>query len=72
MSHLGDNLTWADWVQLHASDVGLVLTDDEIDWLMWNETAWPMTTAVDYLRPQVLEALYQRAYEAYEGVSPYP
>jgi hypothetical protein len=57
---LGDDMSWADWVRLLASDLGLTLTDAEIDNIMWNETAWPIHTGLEVLRPQVLSALLDR------------
>lgn len=58
---LGDDITWGDWIRLLASDLGLTLTDAEITTIMWEETAWPVDTSLEVLRPQVLAALLDRA-----------
>lgn len=49
---LGDGLTWADWVRLIASDYGVSLTDDAIDFVLWERTAWPVAD-VAHVREQL-------------------
>lgn len=56
---LGDGVTWADWVRLVAAEHDTHgLTDDVVDWLLWECTAWPITTDVSYLRAQ-LDAAFE-------------
>lgn len=55
---LGDGLTWADWVRLTASDLGVHgLTEDNIEFLLWECTAWPIATDLAVLGPQLTDAL---------------
>lgn len=55
---LGDGITWADWVRLVAAEVGVHdLTDEQVNWLLWEQTAWPFSCEVRYLRPQLVLAL---------------
>lgn len=56
---LGDGVTLADWVRLVASEHGVNerLTDRKIDALLWERTAYPMTTDLATLRPQIVAAL---------------
>jgi hypothetical protein len=52
---LGDSLTWAEWVRLTAAENGVHgLTDDEIEYVLWERTAWPVA-GIGYVRAQLVE-----------------
>jgi hypothetical protein len=51
--------TWDGWVHLLALRHGQVLSERETGWLLWERTAYPMTTDLVYLGRQVHEALEQ-------------
>jgi regulator of replication initiation timing len=51
--------TWNNWVHLLALRYGQVLSERETGWLLWERTAYPMTTDLAYLGRQVHEALEQ-------------
>lgn len=52
---LGNGCTWADWVRLIASDLGVHgLTDDEVEWALWERTAWPFAS-IGHVRAQLVE-----------------
>jgi hypothetical protein len=54
----GDGITWADWVRLVAAEHGVHgLTDDDVDFLLWERTAWPTCTETGVLRAQLVDAL---------------
>jgi hypothetical protein len=54
---LGNGVTWADWVRLVATEVNVYgLTDEEIDWLLWERTPWPLGDH-RHIRPCLLDAL---------------
>jgi hypothetical protein len=52
--------TWADAVRMIASWNGVpgyTLTDDTITNLLWERTAWPVVTDMEYLAPQIIAAV---------------
>lgn len=43
MSEITENRTWADVVRDVAAEFGRFdVTDDEVDWILWERTPWPM------------------------------
>jgi hypothetical protein len=56
-------LTVREWVQLIAEACGFerLLTDDEIDFLLWEKTAYPVA-GTDYVQRQLIE-LFERMKE---------
>ena len=51
--------TWADAVRMIASWNGVpgyTLSDSDISWMLWEQTAWPMAD-MDYCIPQIIAAV---------------
>jgi hypothetical protein len=44
------HITWGDLVRKHIPDA----TSDEVEYILWNETAYPMADA-DYVEKQIIE-----------------
>jgi regulator of replication initiation timing len=49
--------TWEGWVHLLGLRHGQLLNAKDANWLLWERTAFPMTTDLGYLGPQVHQAL---------------
>ena len=53
----GEGATWRAWVRWAAADAGVgLLSDEEIDFLLWERTAWPCAPA-EHVKGQVRETL---------------
>lgn len=54
----GDGMTWGDWTRLVASCVGVHgLTDYAVNQLLWEGTAWPVSTDLGELATQLIATL---------------
>lgn len=48
-------MTWLELAKEEAARLGVILTDEQADFVLWEQTAFPCTMDPDFIRRQVAE-----------------
>jgi hypothetical protein len=54
MANTDDSITWLELAKAEALRLGVILTDKDADWILWEETSFPFDEP-DEIRRQVVD-----------------